>query len=109
MHTDRGAREPPDPVSQLGPERSSHGQLIGLGAQFAAAIVLFVFVGQWVDRRFGTGPWGVLVGAAVGFATGFYALLRAADRVNKTEEDRVTDKTGSVRSDRRAPPGRGDA
>jgi len=108
MHIDRDAGEPPDPVSLLGPEPSSHGQLIGLGVQFAAAIVLCVFVGQWVDRRFGAGPWGVLVGAGVGFAAGFYALLRAARRVNRTEESRVTAKTGRDSRDNGPPPGRGD-
>jgi F0F1-type ATP synthase assembly protein I len=33
-------------------------------------------LGYWADRRWGTEPWGVLVGAAIGFGVGFLGLLR---------------------------------
>jgi ATP synthase protein I len=55
---------------------SGAGQYIGGGIQFAAAIFLFLFVGQWLDRRLGTEPWLLLLGVFVGAAAGFYSLYR---------------------------------
>jgi F0F1-type ATP synthase assembly protein I len=52
------------------------GRYLGAGFQFAAAILFFVFVGQWLDSRFGTGPWLLLVGVFVGAAAGFHSLYR---------------------------------
>jgi F0F1-type ATP synthase assembly protein I len=68
-----------DPDSgQNRPENgASPGRFVGLGVQFAAAILLGVFGGQWVDRRFGSDPWGVLLGAFAGFGAGFYGIYRA--------------------------------
>lgn len=76
---------PPKP-SPLPEDRgkTSGGALAGLGVQFAAAIVGCVLLGNWIDGRYGTRPWGVLIGAAVGFASGFYSIFRAA----KAEEAR---------------------
>ena len=54
------------------------GKHLMLGVQFAAAIILGVYAGLAVDRRFGTTPWGLLSGAGIGFAGGFYSLYRVA-------------------------------
>jgi ATP synthase protein I len=54
------------------------GKVLSLGFQFAAAIMLCGYAGLWADREFGTSPWGVLVGALIGFAAGFYSLYRVA-------------------------------
>ena len=34
----------------------------GGGLEFAVAILLGVFAGQWLDRRWGTSPWLVVLG-----------------------------------------------
>lgn len=78
MHTDGGPNQPPDPLRRFDRKPEGPGRLVGLGFQFAAAIVLCVFIGQWADRRCGTDPWGVLVGTMIGFAVGLLSLLRAA-------------------------------
>jgi F0F1-type ATP synthase assembly protein I len=52
------------------------GDYIGVGLQFAGAIVLFLFVGQWLDRRLGTEPWLLFLGVFVGATAGFYSLYR---------------------------------
>jgi ATP synthase protein I len=52
------------------------GQYLGVGIQFAGAIVLFLFVGQWLDRQLGTEPWLLLLGVFVGAGAGFYSLYR---------------------------------
>jgi len=47
------------------------------GFEFTAAILAGVFGGWWIDRRAGTGPWLLILGAFVGAAAGFYRLYRA--------------------------------
>jgi ATP synthase protein I len=51
------------------------------GFEFAVAILLGVFAGQWLDRRIGTGPWLVILGVVVGAAAGFYNLYRTLTTV----------------------------
>lgn len=51
-------------------------EVAGVGLQFAAAIVLFLLVGQWLDARLGTAPWLLLLGVMTGAAAGFYSLYR---------------------------------
>ena len=52
----------------------SFGKYAGVGLQFAASIVMFLFAGQWVDRRFDTEPWGVIFGVFVGAGAAFFSL-----------------------------------
>jgi F0F1-type ATP synthase assembly protein I len=48
----------------------------GIGIEFAAALGCFALVGLWVDRRYGTGPWGLVIGAMLGLIGGTYNLIR---------------------------------
>jgi F0F1-type ATP synthase assembly protein I len=48
----------------------------GLGVQFAAAILVFLFAGQWLDRRLGTSPWLMLLGVLLGAGGGIYSMYR---------------------------------
>ena len=50
----------------------------GLGIEFAAAVAGLTLVGYWVDRHFGSSPWGVLTGAAIGLIGGTYNMIREA-------------------------------
>jgi ATP synthase protein I len=63
----------------------------GVGLQFAASILLFLYAGQWLDRRFGTAPWGVLVGVLVGASAAFYSMYRKLmtdlERTEKAKRD----------------------
>lgn len=47
-----------------------------MGLQFVAAILLFLFAGQWLDRRLGTSPVFVLAGVFVGGGGAFYGMYR---------------------------------
>lgn len=69
-------REKPDPLHA---RRSSHvegAEYLGVGIQFAGAILLFLFLGRWLDERLGTEPWLLLLGVFVGAGAGFYSLYR---------------------------------
>jgi ATP synthase protein I len=55
---------------------SEAGEVMGVGLQFAASIVLFLFVGRWLDERLGTSPWLLVAGVFVGASAGFFAMYR---------------------------------
>ena len=55
----------------------------GLGLEMAVGVGLGVFVGAWLDRKYHCDPWGVVIGAILGFAGGTYLLIKEATRINK--------------------------
>ena len=52
------------------------GEYAGLGLQFAASIVVFLYLGQWLDRKLGTAPWLLLAGVFLGAGGSFYSMYR---------------------------------
>jgi F0F1-type ATP synthase assembly protein I len=59
-----------------------------VGVQFAASILLFLWLGQWVDTRLGTTPWGVLLGVFTGAGGAFYAIYRKLMAAQRADEER---------------------
>lgn len=61
-----------------------------VGVELAAAVGGGCLLGYWFDRHFGTGFWGLLVGAAVGIVGGLYNVIRPALRemAVKAEQER---------------------
>jgi ATP synthase protein I len=49
---------------------------LGIGTSFAAAVLLGLGLGHWLDRRLGTAPWLLLVGATLGLCAGFYQFYK---------------------------------
>jgi F0F1-type ATP synthase assembly protein I len=47
----------------------------GLGFQFAATVGLFALGGRWLDGKWGSSPWLLLVGVFTGFALGLVSML----------------------------------
>ena len=58
----------------------------GLGVQLAASVLLFVWVGQWVDRKLGTGGLMTILAALLGFGGTMYWLIRSLTRKDGSEE-----------------------
>lgn len=52
------------------------GKYLALGVQFAASILLFLFLGRWLDRRLGTAPWLLIVGVFAGAGASFFSIYR---------------------------------
>lgn len=48
----------------------------GVGLQFAASILVFLFLGKWLDGKLGTEPWLMVIGVFLGAAGGFYSMYR---------------------------------
>lgn len=72
------------------------GRYAGLGIQFAASILLFLYLGQWLDRRFGTDPLFLYVGVFTGAGAAFYSMYRnlMADQKREDEAARLRKAQG---------------
>lgn len=55
-------------------------QYAGAGVQFGLTICLFALLGRWLDGRFDTSPWLLILGVLVGFGGGTYSLLKKVSR-----------------------------
>ena len=64
------------------------GVYAGLGIQFAVAILLSVYAGSWLDRRFGTEPWLLLLTLLLGAGGTFYSIYRKLMADLRREEER---------------------
>jgi F0F1-type ATP synthase assembly protein I len=51
-------------------------RLASAGVELAATLAGACLLGYWIDRRFGTDPWGLLTCAAIGIVGGLYNLVR---------------------------------
>jgi F0F1-type ATP synthase assembly protein I len=62
------------------------GKYAGIGIQFGASIVLFLYAGRWVDQKLGTAPIFLIVGVFVGATAAFYSIYKRLMRDLKEEE-----------------------
>jgi F0F1-type ATP synthase assembly protein I len=72
---------------------SSGADFAGLGIQFVAAILIFLFAGQWVDKKLGTDGLFTIAGVFLGAGAAFYNMYRkitAAQR--RDDEERAAQK-----------------
>lgn len=75
----------PDPAPD---EPLNMSNFAGVGLQFAVAIVLFLLLGQWADRRLGTSPVLLLIGVFVGGGAAFYSMYRRVTAAQKADDER---------------------
>jgi len=69
---------PGGPAGSAGADSSNPAvKFAGLGIQFAVLIVVFLYIGKWLDQKFGTSPLLLIVGVFVGAGAGFYGMYRA--------------------------------
>lgn len=57
----------------------------GLGVQMAVSLLVFVWIGQWADRRFETGGLLTVLAAFIGFGGTMYWLIRSLRRKDDGE------------------------
>ncbi len=74
------------------------GKYAGLGLQFALSILLFLYIGQWVDRKLGTdGPFlilGVFIGAGAAFYSMYRSLMSDQRREDAAKQEQTKRETG---------------
>jgi F0F1-type ATP synthase assembly protein I len=65
----------------------SGAEYAGAGLQLALTLVVFMFLGIWLDKRLGSSPWFVLICVFVGAAAGFYSIYRRLMNATKRDAD----------------------
>ncbi len=55
--------------------------IMQLGLIMVSSILLSLAVGLWLDSRFGTAPWGILLALLIGTSAGFLGVYRLISRV----------------------------
>lgn len=70
----------------------SGAEFAGIGLQFALTILVFVFMGVWLDRRLGTSPWLVLICVFAGAAGGFYSMYRRVSLAQRRDAERSAEQ-----------------
>ena len=66
---------------------SSGLRMAGAGVQFAAALIIGLYGGQWLDRRYTAAPVFLYLGVAVGAIGGMTVLYRQLMRATRDEEE----------------------
>ena len=66
--------------------RGHGGEYAGLGLQFAVSILLFLYLGQWIDGRLGTEPWFMIAGVFTGAGASFYSMYRKLMAIQERDE-----------------------
>jgi F0F1-type ATP synthase assembly protein I len=67
-------------------QKSILGRASSVGIEFAAAVAGLSLVGIWVDRHYGSGPWGLVIGLSLGLIGGTYNLVRETLLASKDAE-----------------------
>lgn len=76
-------QQKPDENSGIAKSIKDVGPYLGLGLQLAITIVVMVFLGSWLDKKFQTGYWLTLVGGIVGISAGIYNLIKTVTDLEK--------------------------
>jgi ATP synthase protein I len=59
------------------------GPYLTIGLQLALTVVIFFFLGRWLDEKFGTDPWLMIAGLGIGITGGFIKFFTAAISMGK--------------------------
>lgn len=61
-------------------------QYSGLGITLVVTILLFLWVGMWLDGKFGTGVLFTLILTFIGFAAGFYSFYLNIKKLTESDK-----------------------
>ena len=73
------------PGGDGGPSAATYA---GLGFQLLASILLFLYAGQWLDRRFGTRGILTVIGVLFGAGAAFYSVYRRLTAEQRRDDQR---------------------
>jgi F0F1-type ATP synthase assembly protein I len=77
----------------------SGADFAGVGLQFAAAIVIFLFAGQWVDKKLGTSGLFTIAGVFIGGGAAFYLMYRKIGAAQRRDDEERSAKRRPGTSD----------
>ena len=74
----------------------SGADFAGVGIQFAFAIIVFLFAGQWLDKRLGIKGLFTIAGVFLGAGAAFYSMYRKISAAQKQDDaERQTRRQGN--------------
>jgi F0F1-type ATP synthase assembly protein I len=65
----------------------SGADFAGVGIQFAVAIIVFLFAGQWLDKRLGTNGLFTIAAVFVGGGAAFYNMYRKITAAQRRDDE----------------------
>jgi F0F1-type ATP synthase assembly protein I len=68
-----------------GENKTNWGQGLAMGFETAVGVAVGYFVGSWLDKRYGWGPWGTVIGAMLGLVAGAYLLIKEVNKMDKQD------------------------
>jgi F0F1-type ATP synthase assembly protein I len=77
-----------------GQNLARYGEYIALGTHIAASMIVPVIIGIYVDRYWNISPWGVIIGALLGFGGLISIVIRLAAKTGETEYPRKDKNSG---------------
>lgn len=66
------------------------GAYTGIGIELALYIIIFLLIGRFLDNRWGSEPWLMILGTAIGFVAGFYSMFKTLAGLSGSGEDNRT-------------------
>ena len=94
-------KAPAPPEKQFGARRIRDGNSLsandfaGAGIQFALALVIFIVLGNWLDRRLGTSPIFILAGALIGGGGAFFSFYRKIAAAQRKDDEKRRQAKGN--------------
>src|SRR5690242_16973172 len=58
-----------------------------VGIELGLSVVFGILFGRWLDGRYGTAPWLMLVFLVLGLVAGFRSVMRAVRRADRAAEE----------------------
>ncbi len=80
------SRGPPEQSKDKG-DSGAATRYAGFGVQLAVSLLVFVWAGQWADKRFGTGGLFTIIAAFLAFGGSMYSLVRTLNRKDDVGKD----------------------
>lgn len=65
----------------------SAGAFAGLGIQFAVGIILFLYIGKWIDAKLGTSPVFLIGGVFLAAGGSLYKIYRRIAAEQKLDDE----------------------
>ena len=65
----------------------SPASFAGAGIQFVLSILIFLYLGKWLDAKLGTAPWLLMAGVFLGAGASFYSFYRRVMAASRKHGD----------------------
>lgn len=65
----------------------SHGRALRIGSEFIAGVAVGGFIGYWIDRAFGSSPFGFVFFFLLGMGAGLLNVVRSARQIQEEMPD----------------------